>query len=155
MTSYPYILLPVPHAEQQHAGDCLPACAMMALAYIGRTVRYRRLLRILGTQDHGTPFSNLRRLNQLGVTVVVGTGDFDQLYTYLTQNRPCIVSVQTAELPHWNRRSEHAVIVVGMDSAYVYLNDPAFEIAPILVPHGDLDLAWLAQGELYAVVDDV
>lgn len=126
---------------------------MIVLAHIGRSVRYQQLMRMLGTQEYGPPFTNLRHLNQLGVTVIINTGDFDQLYAHLVQNRPCIVSVQTAELPHWNRRSEHAVVVVGMDSQYIYLHDPAFEIASILVPHGDFDLAWLAQAELYAVVN--
>lgn len=43
-------------------------------------------------------------------------------FTQLYRNRPCIASAQTAELPHWNKqRSEHAVVVVGMDPQYIYL----------------------------------
>jgi ABC-type bacteriocin/lantibiotic exporter with double-glycine peptidase domain len=146
------ILLSIPHFMQQADGDCLAACAGMALTHLGYAVRYRQIMRLLGTQAHGTPFSNLRNLTQLGVTVTVRTGDFSQIYASLTQNLPCIASVQTAELPHWSRRSEHAVVVTGMDSQYIYVNDPAFDIAPILVPYGDFDLAWLAQEELYAVI---
>jgi len=36
--------------------------------------------------------------------------------------------------------------------AHVHLNDPEFEIAPLLTPIGDFDLAWLARDELYAVL---
>lgn len=146
------VLLPIPHFMQQTDGDCLAACAIMALTHIGQAVRYRQIIRLLGTQEHGTPFSNLRFLARLGVTVTVRPGNFPQIYEALTQNLLCIVSVQTAELPHWSRRSEHAVIVAEMDHRYVFVNDPAFDIAPILVPHGDFDLAWLAQEELYAVI---
>jgi ABC-type bacteriocin/lantibiotic exporter with double-glycine peptidase domain len=146
------VLLPVPHATQQAAGDCLAACAAMVLSHLGHSVRYRQIIRLLGTQEFGTPFSNLRHLERLGVTVAVRPGNMQQLYTWLTENVPCIVSVQTAELPHWSHRSEHAVVVTGMNSQYVYVNDPAFDIAPILVPLGDFDLAWLAQAELCAVI---
>lgn len=146
------ILLPVPHFMQQADSDCLAACAIMLLAHLGRSVRYSQLIRSLDTREYGTPFSHLRRLERLGVAVTVRSGNFQQLYESLAYNSPCIVSVQTAELPHWSRRSEHAVVITGMDSQYIYINDPAFDIAPILVPHGDFDLAWFAQEELYAVI---
>lgn len=147
----PRLLLPVPHFLQRANADCLPACALMVLMYLGRSVRYPRLLRLLVTKEHGTPFSNLRHLDQLGVQVTIAPGTLDQLYDHLRHNRPCIVSVQTAELPHWEEQTDHAVVVVGMDSQYIYVNDPAFEIAPILVPLGDFDLAWLAKDEDFAV----
>jgi ABC-type bacteriocin/lantibiotic exporter with double-glycine peptidase domain len=146
------ILLPIPHFMQQSDADCLAACTLMVLSYLGHSVRYRQVIRLLGTQEHGTPFSNLHSLARLGVTVTVRPGNFSQLHDALAQKLPCIASVQTAELPHWNRRSEHAVVIAGIDSQYIFVNDPAFDIAPILVPHGDFDLAWLAQEELYAVV---
>lgn len=147
------ILLPIPHFMQQTDGDCLVACAIMALTHIGHAVRYRQIIRLLGTQEHGTPFSHLRSLARLDVTVTVRSGNFPLLYEALAQNLPCIASVQTAELPHWSRRSEHAVVIAGMDNQYVFVHDPAFDVAPILVPYGDFDLAWLAQEELYAVIN--
>lgn len=146
----PRLLLPVPHFLQRANADCLPACALMVLMYLGRSVRYERLVRLLGTKDHGTPFSNLRRLEQIGVQVTVASGTLTQLYHQLSQNGPCITSVQTADLPHWEVQTDHAVVVVGMDHQYVYLNDPSFEIAPIIVPLGDFDLAWLAKDEDFA-----
>jgi|GEM_PF-2396534 len=36
--------------------------------------------------------------------------------------------------------------------AHVHLNDPEFDLAPLLTPIGDFDLAWLARDELYAVL---
>ena len=146
------ILLPVPSFLQQADADCLAACALMVLTYHGRSISYRQLLRLLGTKAFGTPFSNLRQLEQRGVQVTVTAGSLEQLYLLLNQNIPAIVSVQTSELPHWDEASEHAVVVVGMNRDFVLINDPAFDVAPILVPHGDFDLAWLAQEELYGVI---
>ena len=84
--------------------------------------------------------------------VTIANGSLRQLYMLLSENVPIIVSVQTSEFPHWAEASEHAVVVVGMNRDHVFINDPAFDIAPILVPHGDFDLAWLAQEELYGVI---
>lgn len=144
------ILLPVAHRIQQHGVDCLPTCALMMLAYMGHSVRYGRLMRILKTGDIGTPFSNLHHLSQIGISVTVASGTLDLLYEQLRHDRPCIASVDTGELPHWSYATEHAIVVVGMDKDYVYVNDPSFEIAPILVPIGDFDLAWLAMDEDYS-----
>jgi len=114
---------------------------------------YCGILKQLKVQDFGAPFSNLRRLDRFGVNVIIKNGDFDQLYRELSRNHPCIASVQTAELPHWNKqRSEHAVVVVGMDQQHIYLNDPGSPIGRLQVPRGDFDLAWLEQDELYAVI---
>ncbi|MEM7534869.1 MAG: C39 family peptidase [Chloroflexota bacterium] len=80
-------------------------------------------------------------------------GTLDNLYDALTKNVPAIVPVQTAELPYWNHTpNQHAVVLVGMDAQFVYLNDPAFHIPALRVPIGDFDLAWLGQGEQYAVL---
>lgn len=124
----------------------------MVLTYQDRAVRYRQLLKLLGTKEFGTPFSNLRNLERLGVTVHVETGSLEFLYAFLCDNVPIIASVQTSEFPHWNEASDHAVVVVGMNDSYLFINDPAFDTAPILVPHGDFDLAWLAQEELCGII---
>jgi len=150
---YSPILLPVHHFPQHQTDECLAACAAMVLAYIGTPKPYNRLLKVLNIRDFGTSFFNLRSLTQLGVMVGIAEGNLDRLYTELSRNHPCIVPVQTAELPHWNKvRSEHAVVVVGIDSRSVYLNDPELPDAPVEVPLGDFDLAWLERDEFYAVL---
>ncbi|MEZ4658588.1 MAG: C39 family peptidase [Caldilineaceae bacterium] len=147
------IILPVPHLEQPAAGECLPACVAMALAYRGIRVNYRQLLRLLQTQsDFGTPFSNVRFLQSPNLSVIHEQGGFADLLRFLRSNRPVIVPVQTREFPHWSEDASHAVVVVGMDAQMVYINDPGFPNAPIAVPHGDFDLAWLEHDEYYAVL---
>lgn len=56
------------------------------------------------------------------------------------------------EVPYWNVGTWHAVVLVGYDEQYLYVNDPAFETAPQAVLCGDLDLAWLAYDSYYAMV---
>ncbi len=59
--------------------------------------------------------------------------------------------VHTAELPYWSRPCAHAVVAVGMDETWVWVNDPAFEQAPIRVSTGDFALACDAMDNYIAV----
>ena len=43
----PKHLLPVPHHKQREGADCLAACAAMVLSYLGLSVAYERLLKLL------------------------------------------------------------------------------------------------------------
>lgn len=147
--------LRVTHIQQQNNGECLAACALMVCNYLGVRVSHRQVTRALGIRRGlGPPFSQIQHLHTLGVTVIYQEfGTLQEIYNLLCHGWPCIVGVQTQELPHWNKvNTQHAVVVVGMDQAHVYLNDPEFPAAPIQTPLGDFDLAWLAQDEVYAVL---
>lgn len=152
------LVLPVGHVPQQRIGDCLVACAGMLLTYANKPFHYCQVLRQLKTNDFGTVFSNIRHLTVPGATVQVSRGDIDRLYQHLQRNQPLAVALRTAELPHWyndpSRGEEvaHAVVVVGMDQTMVYLNDPAFQRAPLQVPHGEFQLARIDFDELYAAL---
>lgn len=147
------ILLPVPHLQQQERGECLAACAAMLLAYLGRPVRYKHLLKVLQVSSQiGAPASRIRRLEQPGLKVVYQHGTLPDLQEQLTNNRPCIAFVKTGELPYWDEDCDHAAVVAGLDDEFVYLNDPAFPDAPVQVPRGDFDLAWLGRDEFFAAL---
>ena len=147
------ILLPIPHRVQHEDGECLVACALMALAHIDISIPYQRLSNLLQTKKQlGTPASNVLKLRQLGIKVVYEQGTLNKLYSYLAHNRPCIAFVKTIELPYWDQVTDHAVVVVGIDNEFVYLNDPVSPTAPIQVSHGDFELAWQEWDELYAVL---
>jgi len=149
------VLLSVPHVVQHSAGDCLAACAAMVLRYFrNMTVSYNRLNQILAIQpDFGAPFSNICRLAQLNITVLYQQGTLADLHHSLVSGWPCVVPVDTGELPYWVQiHVSHAVVIIGMDTQFVYLNDPAFTSSPIRVPTGDFDLAWLERDEMFAVL---
>jgi ABC-type bacteriocin/lantibiotic exporter with double-glycine peptidase domain len=149
----PPVILPVPHLQQQDRGECLAICAAMVLSYLGITIARNRLFKLLQIkQGLGTPAYNIRRLEQIGFTVVYQQGTLAKLHEHLTQNRPCIAMVKTEQLPYWTEAVDHAVVVIGMDDETVYLNDPEFATAPFQVSQGDFDLAWLERDEFYAVI---
>jgi len=146
-------LLPVSPRRQRQQSDCLIACAAMVLDYLQVPFHYDRLPRLLRAEAHGTVFSHLQYLASLGVSVWVGKGDMEALHSHLDRGLPAIVAVETGELTsYWQEAVSHAVVVVGMDEAFVYVNDPAFETAPQQVPLAEFHLAWQEQDYRYAVI---
>jgi ABC-type bacteriocin/lantibiotic exporter with double-glycine peptidase domain len=149
----PPIFLPVPHIPQQQRGECLAACAQMALIYMGRSVAYKRLLKLLRIKPGlGTLASNIHRLKALKLHVIFQPGTFEELYNHLTHDRPSIAFIYTGELSYWPEGVDHAVVVVGLDDQNIYVNDPAFPSGPLTIDRGEFDLAWLEWDEKYAVV---
>ncbi len=127
----------------------------MVCDYLEHRVNYRRLLRILRIQTGvGAPLPQIQNLDKLGFTVLFQrNASLRDLYALLENGWPSIVGVQTGEFPHWNHLpSRHAVVVVGMDSNFVYINDPEMPNAPLQVSIGDFDLAWFEQDQCYAVL---
>lgn len=125
----------------------------MVLTYHHIRFNYRRLWKTLRIQSGvGTSFSNIQALKHEGITVLYQRGSIPDLYAFLGKHQPVIVPVKTRELPYWKEQTDHAVVVVGMDNQFIYLNDPAFSTIPMQVSHGDFDLAWLERDEYYAVL---
>ena len=148
----PKVLLSVPHQQQQSDGDCLTACAAMVLAYLDRPMEYAQLLRLLKIKPYGTPAGNIRLLADLKLNVVYSKTDMVGLETLLQQGHPVIVFVRTGELPYWTYSTDHALLVVGYDENHVHVNDPHRSEAPIAVPRGDFELAWLERDYYYALI---
>ena len=52
------IQLPIDHFQQRQKGECLAACAVMALTYLGLAADYNRLLKLLEVEPEvGAIFS--------------------------------------------------------------------------------------------------
>lgn len=124
----------------------------MILAYLNKPVSYEQLLALLNIQWFGAPFNNILNLEKAGVRVLYRQGALDDLRKHLADGEPVITAIFTGELPYSDEATNHAVVVVGIDGHYVYINDPAITEAPIPVPKGDFDLAWLERNEWYAVI---
>lgn len=148
----PKRLLPVPHQQQQSDGDCLAACAAMVLNYLNIPIGYTELQRLLKIKPYGAPASNIRLLAHLDLSVTYSVTDMAGIESILKQDHPIIVFVRTGELPYWSYGTDHALLVVGYDEANLYVNDPHFANAPIIVPRGDFELAWLERDYYYALL---
>lgn len=144
--------LPIPHQKQRHQADCLASCAAMVLAYWKHAIRYEQLITLLDIQDIGTPYSNIQRLSQLGMSVNLGEGELTDLENHLHRDEPCIIFLRTGNLSYWNVDTGHAVVVTGIDDTFVYLNDPAFSLAPQITSQEKFLLSWLEFDYGYAVI---
>lgn len=145
--------LPVSHLKQQQQADCLVACTAMILRYLEIPFRYERLLKVLETERHGTIFSKLHNLRSLHISLQVQEGNFQQIEEALATGLPVIVAVNTGELrSYWQSAVAHAVVIVGIDDEYVYVNDPALDDGPQHVTVAEFDLAWLEMDNLCCVI---
>jgi hypothetical protein len=73
----------------------------MVLAYLGQNVAEADLAQLLGTQWFGTPAPNLHRLTSLGYQVTYESTTLTTLQARLSAGKPCLVFVQTGDLPYW------------------------------------------------------
>ena len=135
--------LPVPHREQQQASDCLAACAAMVLEYLDKPTSYNRLLSLLRIGPIGAPRRNILQLTRLGIDVAYREATLPLVVQFLQAGLPVIAFVDTGELSYWSVSTNHALVLVGIDEDYVFVNDPAFSDAPKSVSIGEFDLAWL------------
>lgn len=149
-------LLSISHRQQSQQADCLAACAQMVLQYLQIPIAYSQILAILETDRGGSTFSKLKKLEpQLRLTVELaqGSDELDLFYGYLDQALPIIAHVNTGELKsYWRHTTFHAVVVVGLDEEFVYVNDPYFDDAPQAAPREEFILAWLEQDYWYGVI---
>lgn len=145
-------LLLVPHRPQRAEADCLAACASMLLEYLDVAHTYQELVQLLGLTPYGAPVSRVRSLKQLGLAVVYEQGTLETLNEQLAGKRPCIVPVRTGELSYWREDVRHAVVVVGLTPLTIFLNDPAFDKAPIGVSRAEFELAWIEQDNMYVTL---
>ena len=126
----------------------------MVLQYLDRGMDYSALVQLLKIRNFGAPASNIRFLEQLGFSVTYSVTDVDGLFRMLEHGEPVIAFVRTGDLPYWAHETDHAVIVVGYDAEtqIIYLNDPYFDQAPVDVPLGSFELAWLERDYHFAKI---
>ena len=144
--------LVVLHRRQLQQADCLAACSAMLLDYLQLPVDYARLVQLLGIRSYGAAFSNLRRLEELGVSVTIEKGGVAKLRQALDQDMPVIVALNTGPLTHWTDDTAHALVVVGIEQDTVLVNDPEFEQAPQVISLDEFLLAWLEHDYRQALI---
>ena len=141
------------HIKQKTEADCLPVCVQMILDYLDIKLSYRKLIDLLGTKWYGTPFENIKRIEQFGVTVEIERLALSEIESYILNNLPIITCVHTADLSYWSQAADHVVVVVGLDETLVYLNDPSLEHGQHPVPRVEFELAQLNYDHLCAIIE--
>jgi ABC-type bacteriocin/lantibiotic exporter with double-glycine peptidase domain len=144
--------LNVPHFKQEFNYSCVAACVRMVLAHYGHSKSEGDLRQLLGTTPHGTRAVSVSRVAPLGFDVQFGASNLLRLQATLAANVPSIVFLLTGALDYWNVNDAHAVVLVGMDVATVYLNDPFFGTFPQQTSLVSFQQAWATTGHLAAVI---
>lgn len=126
----------------------------MVLEYQGVTLNEQVLSDWLGTQPAGTEVWNLLLLEQriAGCRVQLDSVSFAELQASLAADVPPIAFVNTRHLSSWDRDTIHAVVVVEIADDEVFVHDPAFPDAPLLISRREFALAWGELDFLAAIV---
>lgn len=124
----------------------------MVMEFAGRAAPYEQIRELLGTRWFGTPAANLFRLEKLNLRVELAELPWPGVREQLEQGRPVIAFVSTGDLPYWRLDTDHAVVVVGFEDERVFVNDPYFDAAPLMVPRTAFELSQLRFNHLCAVV---
>lgn len=125
----------------------------MVLAYLGKVTSYGRLIDLLKIGPIGAPRRNILNLSRMrGIDVTYREATLPIAAQYLEAGLPLIAFVDTGELGYWSGATNHAVVVIGFEGDNILVNDPAVTEAPVRIPIGEFDLAWLNADNACAVV---
>lgn len=147
----------IPHHPQSLDYTCLPACVRMIAHYHGIILSEMEIAHLLETDETGTRFQAIHRLSTLGFDVEVTTGIMSDIKKWLDANLPCIVRIKTTHLPRYPLPPwvPHAVVVVGITEAQVFIHDPAQNDAPDAIPIKAFQSAWADGQYQFAVMKPV
>lgn len=147
------LLAPVPHFQQSAKGRCLEACACMLLARLGDPVVESDVSKLFQSTEVGTPSSRVLRLKQWGYRVTYRSATISELHNWLAGDNPPIVFLRTLFLDYWAEDVFHAAVVVGIEDQRIYLNDPAFDMAPQACSLDGFLAAWAEKDEGIALIE--
>ena len=148
------LLLSVPFRKQQAIGYCLPACVQMVLAYQQIDRSQNKLAQQLQLRPaFGAPTRSVLRLVLDKLQVTYGEGALPSIQKWLDASVPVIAFIQAGELSYWQGEFfQHAVVIVGMDTDYIWLLDPDQDDQPLQVSVAEFMLAWVDIDYLYAAI---
>ena len=124
----------------------------MVLAHLGSSVPERRIARLFGGNELGTPSSRVQRLVRWGYEVQYGSSSLERLRATLSQGIAPIVFVQTEFILYWSTATRHAAVLVGIENDTLYVNDPYFENAPQSTSINEFLAAWIEMDEVAAFI---
>jgi len=166
------ILLDVPFLPQVPPGDwvntrnCGPTCAVMMRAYYFNIspspdhivqaddwLNARFGIPVNGYNSDWTNIFQIRAwLDSEGVPTKVGMGNLEQARAMLSEGKPFLVAIYSNM--NSSGGAKHAMLVVGIDSNNIYVNDPGKVTgANNSYPLSQFLSAWSAQGNWYLALN--
>jgi ABC-type bacteriocin/lantibiotic exporter with double-glycine peptidase domain len=142
--------LQVRHFQQELEYSCVAACVRIVLAHFGEVREEADLRSLLDTQPSGTRAGNIMWLSSAEFAVFARSSTQADLEKALADNQPPIIFLKTGPLGYWSVDIAHAVVLAGMDSQTVALNDPFFADAPQSTALSNFEKAW-AETSQFAV----
>jgi ABC-type bacteriocin/lantibiotic exporter with double-glycine peptidase domain len=124
----------------------------MVLAHHGDSRTEAEVRLLLDTQPTGTRAGNVMRLLGAAFEVYLRPSNLVELQTMLADNQPPIVFLKTGELEYWSMDIFHTVVLIGMDSTTVAVNDPYFATAPQTTSLQSFEKAWAETGQFAAFI---
>lgn len=141
----PRIYINKPHHKQEKDSSCIPACVRIMLEFFGIKMSESELRLKLKTKHFGTHVINIFSINDepYGIYSAIEFWSLNQLKAYLeTYKTPCIVTLWTEYLDHWDSECLHSVVVHGFDDKHIIINDPNFEQKEFYVPFEHFLNSW-------------
>lgn len=78
--------------------------------------------------------------------------EIEQFGPYIESGLPIIVAVDGDDPTQWPYYNHHAIVVIGFDDEFVYVNDPAQPETGLAVDVVNFQLAWSRRDYVYAVI---
>ena len=148
----PKCFIRLQHLKQSREYTCVPTSVRMVLGYYGDEKTEVFLEHLLGCTLFGTTAQSVISVTRLGSNVDLRYSSMEELKAFLEAGYPAIAFVRTGELDYWQNDCPHAVVVVGYDDNYVYINDPYFEDAPQKNRIETFQLAWRKTRNRLAII---
>jgi len=114
----------IPCYKQKKNYTCAVCCLKMVLEYYGKEYEEIELEKMCRTTERGTIAKNVvDTAKRIGFWAAICEGDLEFIRACISSEMPVIVYLRTKYLPWWEYDAIHAVVVIGIDENYIYLNE--------------------------------
>jgi len=148
----PKCFIELQHLKQSKEYTRVPTSVSMVLRYYEDQQTESELEDLLNCTLYGTTAQSVMSVTRLGYNVDLRYSSLEELQAYLEDGYPTIAFVRTGELDYWQNDYPHAIVVVGYDEDFIYINDPYFDDAPQKTKVDKFQLAWRKTKNRLAII---
>jgi uncharacterized protein YvpB len=116
------------HHQQEDNTACVPAALAMVLSVYGKEISQSELREYIGVTPGGTQIEvtwSRVPFEKWGLECDIKFGaTLEDMKNSLEAGAPVIAIILSLYLPHSTEDYLHALVLIGMDEKYLYINDP-------------------------------